>query len=127
MFIMDINEVEKEIKKINEYLSTCSWMDFELASSNGSKVTLAGALDQTYNNYLIEIEFEEPFYVSSFLSWKTDTNRIFIELANKEEEFKINTSHKVEIGNYIFKLNVEDFEATPCIIIAKKITCKIIK
>jgi len=30
MFIMNKDEVLVEIKKINEYIKKCSWMDFEM-------------------------------------------------------------------------------------------------
>ena len=111
---MKKEEVQTEIIKINEYLSKCSWMDFTLFQSNLGKIELYGAIDQTYNNYVdnyaIKIEFEQPYFVSSLFSWQTDTFKPFIQLVSDEEELELNTKYRVELGNYIFKINAEDFD-----------------
>ena len=127
---MKKEEVQTEIIKINEYLNKCSWMDFTLCQSNFGKIELYGAIDQTYNNYVdnyaIKIEFEQPYFVSSLFSWQTDTFKPFIQLVSDEEELELNTKYRVELGNYIFKINAEDFDNPPIFIAAKKIICVIL-
>lgn len=126
MFLMKREEVEIEIGRINSYLSKCLWMDFEFCRMDAGKIVLAGSIDQSYNKYEIDIEFECPHFVSTLFSWHTDTSKPFIQLVSEEEEFEINTNYHVELGNYIFKIDVEDFENPPIFIAAKKIFCNIL-
>ena len=126
MFIMSKDEVLTEIEKVNDYIAKCSWMDFELTCLNGFQVVMAGCIDQSYNKYSICIEFEQPNYVSSVLSWQTDTTKPYIELANNEETIDIVDKYNIENGNYIFKAYAENYKTVPIFIAAKKITCKIL-
>ena len=130
MFIMKKEEVLHEIAKINDYLGKCMWMDFVLCQSNFAKIELFGAIDQSYNNYVdnyaIKIEFEQPHFVSSVFYWQADTSKPCIELVSEKEAYELNTKYQVEQGNYIFKINAENFENTPMLIAAKRITCKIL-
>jgi diphthamide synthase (EF-2-diphthine--ammonia ligase) len=126
MFLMEKEEVQSVLKKINNYLSRCLWMDFEFCQMNASQVVMAGSIDQSYDKYAIDIIFEQPHFVSSMFLWKTDTSKPFIQLVSKEEEFEIITKYQVEQGNYIFKIYVEDFENPPILIAAKKIICNIL-
>ena len=126
MFLMKKDEVQSELKRINDYLSKCSWMDFEFCQINASQVVMLGSIDQSFNKHAIDIRFEQPHFVSSLLLWKADTSKPFIQLASKEEELEINTNYRVEQGNYIFKINVEDFEKPPIFIAAKMILCDIL-
>lgn len=126
MFLMEKEEVQSELKKINDFLSICSWMDFEFCQMSASQVVIAGSIDQSYNKHAIHIKFEQPYFISSLFLWTTDTSKPFIQLVSKEEEFEMNTNYQVEQGNYIFKINVEDFETPPIFIAAKKILCNIL-
>ena len=126
MFIMSNEEVLFEIKKINDYLARCSWMDFEFCQMNGFKIVMAGSIDQSYSKYAINIEFEHPNYVSSLFSWQADTSKTFIALANNEEAVDISGKFNIEHGNYIFKIYAESFKPVPMFIAAKKIACKIL-
>jgi hypothetical protein len=126
MLLMSKAEVQNEINKINTYLGACLWMDFEFCQMNASQVVIAGTIDQSYGKYDIEISFEQPHFVSTLFLWNTDTSKPVIQLVSEEEEFEFNTKYRVEQGNYIFKINVEDFEKPPIFIAAKKITCKIL-
>ena len=123
---MSNEEVLVEIKKINDYLIKCLWMDFEFCQMNGFQIVMAGSIDQSYSKNAINIEFEHPNYVSSLFSWQTDTSKPFIELANNEEALDINEKFNIEHGNYIFKIYTESFKPVPMFIAAKKITCKIL-
>jgi len=127
MFLMNKEEVQNEIDKINTYLSKCLWMDFEFCQINASQVVMAGAIDQSYGKYDINIIFEQPHFVSSLFLWRTDTSsKPIVRLVSDEEECEFNTKYQVELGNYIFKINVEGFENPPIFIAAKKVTCEII-
>ncbi|WP_211201797.1 hypothetical protein [Paenibacillus peoriae] len=126
MFIMNLDEVNVEIDKINTYLSRCLWMDFEFCRMNAGQILLSGSIDQSNDEYAIDIEFEQPYFVSTLFLWHGDTSKIFIELANDEEAMEMNQKYNVEFGNYIFKISVEGFDSPPIIIVAKKISCKIL-
>ena len=127
MFIMNKDEVRAEVEKINNYIAKCMWMDFEFCRMNGYQVVMAGSIDQSYNEYAIKIDFEQPHFVSSLFSWHADTSKPFIHLLTNKEETEAAKKYGVEMGNYIFKVNTEGFEKTPILISAKKITCVIIK
>lgn len=126
MFIMNLDEVNVEIDKVNTYLSRCLWMDFEFCRMNAGQIVLSGSIDQSSDEYAIDIEFEQPYFVSTLFLWHGDTSKIFIELANDEEAMEINQKYNVEFGNYIFKISVEGFDSPPIVIAAKKISCKIL-
>ncbi|MBO3286105.1 hypothetical protein [Paenibacillus polymyxa] len=123
---MNLDEVNVEIDKINTYLSRCLWMDFEFCRMNAGQIVLSGSIDQSSDEYTIDIEFEQPYFVSTLFLWHGDTSKIFIELANDEEAMEMNQKYNVEFGNYIFKISVEGFDSPPIIIVAKKISCKIL-
>ncbi|APB73333.1 hypothetical protein H7K28_12740 [Paenibacillus polymyxa] len=123
---MNLDEVNVEIDKINTYLSRCLWMDFEFCRMNAGQIVLSGSIDQSSDEYAIDIEFEQPYFVSTLFLWHGDTSKIFIELANDEEAMEMNQKYNVEFGNYIFKISVEGFDSPPIIIVAKKISCKIL-
>jgi hypothetical protein len=122
---MNLEEVEKEIDKINKYLKNCLWMDFELSYSRGKEVIISGSIDMSQNNYAVDIYFEEPFHISSLFFWHTDTQKTFIELVKGSEKLYMNTKYNIEEGNYIFKIYPENYESF-IYIIAKKIKCNII-
>ena len=128
MFIVKREEVMSEIKKINEYLSKCTWMDFTVAQSNFGYIELYGAIDQSHNNYVdnyeIKLTFEQPYFISSLFSCSLDASKPFIELCSDEDE--INTKYNMEEGHYTFKFNIESFRELPIFIVAKNIVCKIL-
>lgn len=126
MFILTREEVENEIRSINKYMSKCSWMDFEFCRMNGGQIIVSGSIDLSLGEYAIDIEFEQPYFVSSLFLWHFDTNKPLIELVSDEEEQELITKYQVEEGCYIFKINVENYGNNQIIIIAKRINCKII-
>ncbi|WP_411348055.1 hypothetical protein [Paenibacillus sp. WLX2291] len=126
MFVMTLNDVREEMNKINSFLSRCLWMDFELCQMNAWQVVLSGSIDPSIDEYAIDIEFEEPYFISSLFLWHADTSKVFIELANEAEIIEMNKKYNVEQGNYIFKINTEEANISPLIIIAKKISVKIL-
>ena len=125
MYTENMNEVKNEINKINNYMQNQLWMDFEFCMLDAGKIVLSGTLDRSYNKYVIDIEFEQPYCISSLLYWSVDTSIPLLELANEDEIIEMNKKYRVEQGNYIFKINVEDFEQTPIYIAARNIKCVI--
>ncbi|WP_086315203.1 hypothetical protein A5821_002645 [Enterococcus sp. 7F3_DIV0205] len=123
---MNIEEINDEILTINNYLKKCLWMDFEFARMDGGDIVVAGRIDTSYDEFAINIEFGEPFYISSLLSWHLDDSKPFIELVVGDEKQIIDDKYQVEQGNYVFKINAEDFETSPIIIASKNIKCEIV-
>ena len=126
MFLISKEEVLAVIKRINNYLNECLWMDFEFCMINDFNVVMVGKISQSYNQSEIEIHFEQPHFVSSLFEWTSDASKPFIQLCTEEEGAELNTKYKVVYGNYHFKISAEDFETPPIIVIAKKITCVIL-
>ena len=130
MFIAKKEEILWEIKKINEYLRKCLWMDFVIVQDYG-QIEFYGALSQSWNNfvdsYAIKLVFEGSCFVSTLFDWTIDTSGPSIELCTKEEENELTSKYRIESGNYFFKINVEDFENPPIFICAKKLTSVILK
>lgn len=125
---MEKDEVIATVDRINEYLKECLWMDFELVVANDYEVVICGYIDRFTGDECINIRFELPFYISSFFSWPTDTKNVVISLCTNEKELReMNTKYRIEAGNYVFKINVEDFSNPPILVIAKKIFCEILK
>lgn len=102
---MNIEEINSEILKVNNYLKKCLWMDFEFA---------------------INIDFRKPYYLSSLLYWNLNNSKPFIELVAGKEMWKVIDKYQVEEGNYIFKINAEDFDTAPIIIASKGLKAEII-
>lgn len=123
---MEREKIENEVSKINEYLEKCLWMDFECARMNGGTILISGRVDISSDEFAIDIEFESPYYVASLLSWELDDSRCFIELLSIDEEVAANTKYQVERGNWLFKINAENFEEAPIFIAAQNIRCNIL-
>jgi len=123
---MSEQEIMQELNQINSYLSKCLWMDFEFCQMSFIKIVLSGKVDELNEEPDIEIEFEYPYFISTVFLLHTDTSKPFIQLVSEDEEYELNTKYQVEYGNYIFKINVEDFEHSPMFVAAKKIKCKIL-
>ena len=125
MFLMSREEVKKELRTINEYLHDCPWMFFEFCRMNAGQVVVAGLVDESSNDYAIDIEFNEPFFVSSLFIWEADVSEPVIQLATDEEERALDAVFQIEKGNYVFKINAAHYKKPPVFIAAKKIICKI--
>jgi hypothetical protein len=94
--IMNQNGIENIVEKINSYLSSKLWMDFE---------------------------FKVVYYASLLFDWKTDTSVQVLELVSGYEAAEINSRFKIEGGTYIFKFYPEDYSSdVGCYVCAKKIS-----
>lgn len=123
---MTIDEVKLEIDKINNYLRRCLWMDFEICQMSFIKTVISGRIDTSSDKYMIDIEFEQPYFIASLFTWTADTSKPFIELASENEFVELNKKYRIEQGNYVFKIYIEDFEESAIFIASPKIICNII-
>ncbi|MCG0685635.1 hypothetical protein ACSX7Y_16350 [Lactiplantibacillus plantarum subsp. plantarum] len=123
---MNIEEINSEILKVNNYLKKCLWMDFEFASVDGGDIVVAGRIDTSYDEFAINIDFGKTYYLSSLLYWNLNNSKPLIELAAGKEMWEIIDKYQVEGGNYIFKINAEDFDTAPIIIASKGLKVEII-
>lgn len=123
---MKINEIEKEIKMINDYLGRCLWMDFEIGALSWSELLLYGAVDNTWNEFDIEIKFTYPYMLSSVVQWQLDDSKNFISLSNREQCINL-LQNSVDPNDvkYIFEINAED-QSDTIKITAKGIKCTIL-
>ncbi len=121
---MDRNECQHVIDKINHFLRSELWMDFELCVMNGYNVVLSGKLDEL-DDSSIEISFKQPCFVSSRMSFTYDGG-LFMKILEGEESISINNRYHVEQGNFIFQFFTSE-DAKPFMIIAEEIEVSINK
>lgn len=109
---MDIKMTEQEIEnvltKINEYLESQLWMDFEIIEYSRYKLRIIGSIDIS-SAPNIEIVFKDVFFASAVFNWKTDTSCKIISLVKGDEERKINIKFQVEQGYHLVKFQAEDY------------------
>ncbi len=122
---MNIENINNEIFKINEYLKKCLWMDFEVCQTSFIQAEIAGRKDSSINKYAISIIFEQPYFIQGPLFWSLDNDKNFINLASEQEFTEINTKYQIEEGYYLFKIIMEDFEGNAFYIAATGLKCNI--
>lgn len=123
---MNRNEVERIIEKINSYLNSELWMDFEVTNCTNYKLLITGSIDPSSSNSDIEIEFQEVYFVSMLFNWQTDTSIQVLELVSDYEAEEIYSKYKIESGTYIFKFYPEDYSSdVGCYVCAKNISYSI--
>lgn len=108
---MDRNEVESIVEKINSFLNSKLWMDFEITQYTNYKLLITGSIDPSSINSDIEIEFQEVYYASMLFNWETDTSIQAIELVSESEAEEMYFKYKIERGTYIFKFYPEDYSS----------------
>lgn len=120
---MNRNEIESIVEKINSYLSSELWMDFEVTQYTNYKLLITGSIDPSSSNADIEIEFQEVCYASLLFDWKTNTSIQVLELVSDYEAEEIYSKFKIESGTYIFKFYPEDYSSdVGCYVCAKTIS-----
>ena len=122
---MRLEDVKKQIDKINEFLSQRTWMDFMYTTMESEKITLLGSYDLSLAEPKIEIMFRYPQIIASPFFWTMDTKRPFIELSSAEE-LKEKTGLYAYDDVYVFKLNDQQLEDKSAIFItAAGLLCEI--
>lgn len=131
---MNTEQVQEELKKINDYLSQCLWMDFDYKEIyvvhkdvKEIQIRLRGSIDLDWEGYeAIEIIFSEPYYISTYFDrYSNVEGKPFIQLGNAEEYFGI--EDKPTAPGYLFYFNAEGYEKSPIYIYCESIRCNILK
>ena len=122
---MRLEDVKKQIDKINEFLSQRTWMDFMYKTIESEEITLLGSHDFSFAEPKIEIMFRYPQIIASKFSLRADNTRPFIELSS-EEELREKTGLYAEDDVYVFKLNDKQLEGKSTIFVtAAGLQCEI--
>ena len=118
---MTEKEIRNVLTKINEYLGSQLWMDFEIIEYSQYKLKIIGSIDIS-SAPNIEIVFKDIFFASTVFNWKTDTSHKTISLIKGDEARKINMIFHVEQGYYLVKFQAEDYtEEFGCIFGIKEV------
>jgi len=122
-----MQDIKKEVFRINEYLKQYEWMDFSYEIINNIEIKIIGSMDLSWENYhSIELFFDNPINISTVLfDWHKHESLPFIELSSREEV--VDKLGEVANEEYIFKINVDGYEKSPICIVAKSIRCNILK
>ena len=113
---MKIEEIKQCVSEINKIVTSELWFDLELNYYRKNLIQLIGSIDLTYG-YTLSIDFNEVFFVSMPVDWKTNTQNGFLFLLEGEELKEISLKFKIEIGFYVFKFMTED---QVCVYISSK-------
>ena len=128
---MTINNVKKEIEKINEFLlaTTDPWFHFYFTQINELVTKVVGSFDFTHVKKFdtIEIEFSELMFIKTILyGWDLQKENPFIEFVTEDECLKeLKKLGFLSNEYYAFKINTDRNE--PVLIVAKGIKCSITK
>ena len=123
-----MNELKQVVDEINKLIQTQPWFDFEIMSLEDD-LKVVGGLDLFYptsDDYDLLITFSNVFYISSLMSWRTDTSKKFLRVLENEEFFAMNIKHQIEQGNYVFIISAEYHEEGLYYIVAENISYKIV-
>ncbi|MCM3290012.1 hypothetical protein M3661_07715 [Paenibacillus sp. MER 180] len=122
---MDLAEVGRVVREINDYIKRGLWFDFEIKQYQDGEISLYGGLSLSYPD--VEIKFKEVFFVSLPMMWKTDTKDTILTVLEGEAEREISEKFQVEYLHYIFKFTPEDYPSNfGCLIAAKEISYSIL-
>jgi hypothetical protein len=110
------------VEEINIFLQKELWFDFEVICYQDRKLTIIGSIDPS-SHHNIEIYFEDIFFVSLPVEWKTDTTKTILSILAGDNAIELNKRFQVEIGYHIFRFAPEDYpEDFGCLIGARKIS-----
>lgn len=116
---------EETVARINAYLKTQLWMDFEVCQLGAGKIELYGCLDELGPDKIV-ITFELPFLVDCALYFTYEgEGKDFISIPVGEEAYNINSTYGVIRGNKVFKISNTNMHRD-MIIAASKISVKIL-
>lgn len=118
---MSEKEVKDIIRAVNIFLSQQLWMDFEIIEYSGQFLRIIGSIDITALP-VMELVFEDVYFVSAVFNWKTNTGRTVVSLLEGKDAKVVNLKYRVEQGYHIIKITPEDYpEEFGCIFGIKKI------
>jgi len=116
-----------EIQKINNYLKTQGWMDFEVCQIGIGEIRLHGFIDGFTDDKIV-IRFKQCNMISCRLWFNYDPGEgDFLSIAQGEEAYQINGKYDILQGNTVFKIsNVGmGFIGTPMYIAAERLEVEI--
>ena len=105
---MTEKEIRNVLTRINKYLESQLWMDFEIIEYSQYELKIIGSIDIS-SGPNIEIVFKDIFLASTVFNWKTDTSHEAVSLIKGEEARKINIEFQVEQGYHLVKFQTEDY------------------
>jgi hypothetical protein len=108
--------MEEEIKKINDFIKSNAWCDFNIISLQGN--LKIGGKTGFKEKFDIVIVFEDVFFIQCLYNWQTDTNQDSFIIPDVEEQRAINIKYSIEQGNILFKIIPEDVKE--CIYVSAK-------
>lgn len=126
---METNDIREKAIEIDTAIRKNPWMDFEVIKYDNQELIVAGNLSPSYPNRpgQIEIIFNDVFFISLPISWKTDTSAQVFSIVDGDDAISINKFFRVEQGYQIFKFKPEYHEEDfGCLIGAKKIAYRIL-
>lgn len=119
---MNKTDSQSVVEDINIFLQKELWFDFEVIRYHDRKLTIIGSIDPS-SHHAIEIYFEDIFFVSLPMEWKTDTTKTILSILEGNDAIKLNKRFQVEIGYHIFRFAPEDYpEDFGCLIAAREIS-----
>ncbi|CAN7343564.1 hypothetical protein LJR153_001994 [Paenibacillus sp. LjRoot153] len=122
---MEESEVKLVVEEVNNFIQKELWFDFSLQQYTNDKLIITGGLSRSYPP-MIEIYFDEVFFILLHTDWNTDTSKTILTLLEGEEAKSINLMFRVEIGNHLFRFTPEDCQNDfGCLVVARKISYKI--
>jgi len=113
--------MKRIVEEINRIVRI--WFEFEIINYSKKSLEIRGGLDifDINSPYEFSIIFSDIFYLSSLITWQTDTSKNFLRLIKGKEFLEINQKFKIEQGYLVFEFLVEDYEDNKFIVVAKKI------
>lgn len=100
--------IQTTIDKINAFLKSHNWCDFEIIELNGD--LRIGGKTSFEDEYDIILKFEDVYFIQCNYEWKTGTELVSFSIPELEERIKVNTSFSIEQGYELFKIVAEDIE-----------------
>lgn len=124
---MDKDLAMGTVERINRYLSSRPWFDFEVMEYKGYRLTIMGGIDPS-GSHELEVWFEGVFFMNGLMEWKTDTSSLPVSLLSGEVAVAINRRFRVEKGHHIFRFAVEDYpDSFGCFIAAREIGFRLVR
>jgi hypothetical protein len=124
---MNEQQVKQAVDEINTYLQHQPWCDFEVMEYQGTTLVVMGSLDTTAPHD-VEVRFEDVFFLSLPMTWKTDTAAPALAVVQGEDACRLNGRFQVEQGHHIFGFTPEGYpEGFYCLIGAREISYKLTK
>lgn len=119
-------QARAEVEKINQYMTSQPWCDFEVMSYLGERLTIMGSLDPSHEHE-IEIVFEGVACASLPFEWKTDTSVSPFQLVTGEHAVRLNRIFQVEVGHRMFGIRPEGYSpGFLCVVAARRIGFRVV-